>query len=137
MDISLKVVLFGKLTWIEKYVLFFYLKTKGLIETKSEKLKMKYIYVKYARKGHLKTHSRIQSEDKPYMCEVCPATLIKAYNLQGNSRIHSGDSRIHSGETPYQCELCPASFTETGSLKMHSRIHSGENPIDVKYVRLR
>jgi len=68
---------------------------------------------------HLKPQVPIKKDNKPYMCEFCPAMFKRPSALM----IHR---RIHTGEKPFQCQLCPSAFPSKITLKYHMNVHNGE-----------
>ena len=100
----------------------------------------------------------IQSEEKPYRCQICLASFTQTSDLKKHSMIHSGEkpytcelssptftftksggqathSRIHIGENSYKCEVCLVIFAQFIHLKLHSGILKvRRNHIDVKYI---
>ena len=72
----------------------------------------------FITKGHLKDHSRMHTNDRPYECVECGRGFMRSTTL----KVHM---RIHSGERPYICPYpgCGKSFTESGNLNTHKKLH--------------
>lgn len=66
-------------------------------------------------------HQRVHTVDKPYTCNVCPASF-------GRRSFLTLHVRTHTGEKPYTCDVCSASFRRKDLLTIHTRIHTGERP---------
>mmetsp|Transcript_26249 Transcript_26249/g.30092 ORF Transcript_26249/g.30092 Transcript_26249/m.30092 type:complete len:526 (-) Transcript_26249:1898-3475(-) len=80
---------------------------------------------RFITKGHLKSHQFIHSGDKPFVCDH--PGCDKRYSRSGRLLIHK---RTHTGDKPFVCNWpgCEKTFTEKGNLKTHMRIHTGEKP---------
>ncbi|XP_044585016.1 zinc finger protein 501-like isoform X1 [Cotesia glomerata] len=117
---------------------------------------------------HIKTHQadlsqnkapEIESEDKPYSCDVCPSKFrFERYLKQHKRIIHTEKKRFscvncssafrtrthlnrhmicHSGEQPYACDICRSQFRRRGSLKKHMLIHKEEKPYQCNICSLK
>uniref|UniRef100_A0A6P7GQV6 Gastrula zinc finger protein XlCGF7.1-like isoform X4 n=1 Tax=Diabrotica virgifera virgifera TaxID=50390 RepID=A0A6P7GQV6_DIAVI len=73
----------------------------------------------FSRKGNLKEHMKIHTEDKLFLCEICSKTFSRRHYLKEHMRIHTGDK-------PFTCETCSYRFSRKSSLKTHMRIHTEE-----------
>lgn len=73
---------------------------------------------KWNLQQHLPTH---EGHEKPYKCELCPAS----YACKQNLVVHV---RRHKGEKPFTCHFCTSSFASTSERYTHERCHTGERP---------
>jgi len=79
--------------------------------------------------GHLKDHSKIHLNFKPFCCTLCDAKYARASTL----KIHM---RTHTHEKPYLCpqENCGKKFIEKGNMKTHYKRHFSKNKNSEKIV---
>ncbi|KAI9338780.1 hypothetical protein BDR26DRAFT_976641 [Obelidium mucronatum] len=72
----------------------------------------------FSASGTLKTHLAIHTKERPFKCEVCPAS----YTTSNRLTVHV---RGHSGERPYQCEVfgCGYRAKQKCSLRNHAVKH--------------
>ena len=68
----------------------------------------------FRQAGHLQTHMRIHTNEKPYECDVCD----EAFRQLGHLQTHK---RIHTNEKPYECRVCEKRYRRANSLKYHTR----------------
>lgn len=75
----------------------------------------------FITRGHLKDHSRMHTNDRPYLCPHCTRGFMRSTTL----KVHL---RVHSGERPYLCPYpgCGRTFTESGNLNTHKKLHNGQ-----------
>ena len=60
-------------------------------------------------KGGLRTHSRMQSGQKPYRCDPCNNSSARA----GHVTNHKGDVTNHTADGLFECDMCGNIFKQS------------------------
>ena len=68
----------------------------------------------------LNIHKRTHTNDKPFLCKLCPMTF-RSRNLRLRHV-----RREHLGVKPHQCMYCPMKFLDSNCLKNHLTKHTNE-----------
>jgi len=67
-------------------------------------------------RAHFATFHGTEAVPKPFACDVCGRSFVRANLLAVHCRTHTGDR-------PFQCEICGRRFICRGDLNKHHRLH--------------
>ncbi|XP_035662230.1 zinc finger protein 569-like [Branchiostoma floridae] len=97
--------------------------------------------------------NNIQTNHKPYVCNVCGLRTMYPHNLAKHMQRHTGEKtfmcgecgyrayhkyrlvehmRTHTGEKPYKCNLCSFKAAFKGGLRKHMKNHANGKQIDAQ-----
>ncbi|CAH0390998.1 unnamed protein product [Bemisia tabaci] len=79
--------------------------------------------------SRLKIHMVTHSDDKPFPCEICSARFKLGSRLQAHLK-------VHSDERPFSCTFCPSKFKSKIALTYHSVRHSDERPFSCPHCSM-
>jgi len=89
------------------------------------------------------------TEERPYVCDICTKTFMTSSVLTAHRQTHTGDKPhkcdvchkqfttraqfkrhmpTHTGEKSHKCGVCQKRFTLRNNLKTHMMTHTGERP---------
>ncbi|KAK7071246.1 hypothetical protein SK128_015150 [Halocaridina rubra] len=75
----------------------------------------------FTRKGTLKQHYSVHTQEKPHTCRICE----KSFRVKSNLITHM---RIHTREKPFVCSECGKGFNQRENLNSHIVFHTNEKP---------
>ena len=78
--------------------------------------------------GHLGTHKKTHTGDKPYENGVCNKRFARLDHLGTHERTHTGYK--------HECDVCNRRFLDTINLARHKRTHSGDKPYECDVARV-
>jgi transcription elongation factor Elf1 len=66
--------------------------------------------------GQLKLHKFMHVTDRPFQCQICPATFKLEQHLKGHQKVHE--------EKPFECFVCEKKFRTYPNIRQHMAVHS-------------
>lgn len=99
----------------------FHLKSHSVMHSDERPFSCVVCYSTFKRKGDLTAHKLIHSNIKPYSCKQCSFATVRLGDLREHFRTHT-DYR------PFECNSCPLRFRRNNHLKQHLATHSENKP---------
>ncbi|KAJ6538859.1 hypothetical protein DFH09DRAFT_1176440 [Mycena vulgaris] len=76
----------------------------------------------FARLYSLRAHQRMHSEERPYHCDVCPATFARNHDQKRHRQLHD--------RTAWKCGGCDKVFSRRDAIKRHKTTTKVRRPRD-------
>ncbi|EPQ52702.1 hypothetical protein GLOTRDRAFT_140346 [Gloeophyllum trabeum ATCC 11539] len=87
----------------------------------------------YSLRAHQRLHSQLTAQgDRPYQCNICPATFARNHDLKRHMKLHESKA--------YKCLGCNKTFSRRDALKRHKNaargkgVGKGEECVDAEVV---
>ncbi|XP_071096489.1 PR domain zinc finger protein 12-like [Haliotis cracherodii] len=65
-------------------------------------------------RSNLRSHMRIHTMEKPFVCRFCDRRFSQSSTLRNHVR-------LHTGEKPYKCTVCQSSYSQLAGLRAHQK----------------
>ncbi|XP_022106272.1 PR domain zinc finger protein 12-like isoform X1 [Acanthaster planci] len=65
-------------------------------------------------RSNLRSHMRIHTLDKPFLCKFCHRRFSQSSTLRNHVR-------LHTGEKPYRCNVCHSAYSQLAGLRAHQK----------------
>ncbi|XP_051892862.1 PR domain zinc finger protein 12b [Pristis pectinata] len=71
-------------------------------------------YRGFNSRSNLRSHMRIHTLDKPFICRFCNRRFSQSSTLRNHVR-------LHTGERPYKCQVCQSAYSQLAGLRAHQK----------------
>ncbi|XP_064617035.1 PR domain zinc finger protein 12-like [Liolophura sinensis] len=65
-------------------------------------------------RSNLRSHMRIHTLEKPFVCRFCNRKFSQSSTLRNHTR-------LHTGEKPYKCLVCRSAYSQLAGLRAHQK----------------
>ncbi|XP_066295274.1 PR domain zinc finger protein 12-like [Branchiostoma lanceolatum] len=65
-------------------------------------------------RSNLRSHMRIHTLEKPFICKFCQRSFSQSSTLRNHIR-------LHTGEKPYRCDICHSAYSQLAGLRAHQK----------------
>ncbi|KAI8491480.1 PR domain zinc finger protein 12 [Branchiostoma belcheri] len=78
-------------------------------------------------RSNLRSHMRIHTLEKPFICKFCQRSFSQSSTLRNHIR-------LHTGEKPYRCDICHSAYSQLAGLRAHQKSSRHRLPANAESV---